>query len=142
MENIGKKLKNLALAILIIGIAVSVIGGLILFSNVGKSKYTDGIFLWQGFAVLIGGIFLSIFSSFSLYGFGQLIESTQNLEKKFCEANNSSEQEEQIYNCPNCGGEIQTGDYTCKHCKTVIQWKDEYSKNKTIADEKFEKQHN
>ena len=89
-KNIGGKIKKLAFILCIIGIVVSVILGLLIGVGIGSvvgsitsSSYygssgsgggASGILLF----ILIagGGSLLSWISSFTLYGFGQMIENT------------------------------------------------------------------
>ena len=86
--NIGNKIRILAKVLCIIGIVFSCILGLVMlisgFSLFGN-RYTIGV----GFAMIFGGIvsaalgvLFSWIGSFVLYGYGQLIHSVQNLEKK------------------------------------------------------------
>lgn len=71
-DNIGGKIKVLAVVVTIIGCIVSFVFGIILFveGEVG-----------MGFLVIIMGGLLSWVSSFVLYGFGELIESNQDIQK-------------------------------------------------------------
>lgn len=77
-NNIGRKIKGLATFLTIVGIVASFITGFVI---IGASK-------GQGPSVLIGllvmalGSVLSWVSSFLLYGFGQLVESAQNIERE------------------------------------------------------------
>ena len=65
-NNISKKIKILSYVCTIVGILCSFIFGFVLL----KSKNNVGI------AVIILGSFISWVASFTLYGFGQLIENT------------------------------------------------------------------
>ena len=85
-KNIGGKIKKLAFILCIIGIIVSVILGLLVGVGVGSiSSYASYGYSRSGggasgvlFFILIagGGSLLSWISSFTLYGFGQMIENT------------------------------------------------------------------
>jgi len=79
-DNIGGKIKSLAQVMCWIGIIGSVISG---FVMIGTNE--DLAFL--GFVVMVVGSLVSWVSSFTLYGFGQLIENTDqlvlNAEKPF-----------------------------------------------------------
>ena len=65
-NNISKKIKILSYVCTIVGILCSFIFGFVLL----KSKN------YMGIAVIILGSFVSWVASFTLYGFGQLIENT------------------------------------------------------------------
>lgn len=76
-ENIGGKIKKLAIVLTVIGIIASFVVGILMAvaaSNLHQSQL-------GGILVIILGSILSWISSFVLYGFGQLIESTCNIEK-------------------------------------------------------------
>ena len=73
-ENIGGKTKSLAKIVCWLGIIGSVIGGFVyVYIN------NDGVlFLF----IAGGGSLISWLSSFFVYGFGELIDSVQSLDKK------------------------------------------------------------
>ena len=72
-NNIGKKIKGLAIISSIIGWIVSLVGAIYCWAN-------DYVFI--GFVVLIMGCLLSWLSSFLLYGFGELIIQTTNIARE------------------------------------------------------------
>ena len=72
-DDIGGKIKTLAVACTIIGIIASVIVGFIFFA-----EDEPGI----GIAVIIGGAAVSWVSSFVLYGFGELIDNTDEIRSE------------------------------------------------------------
>ena len=96
-DNIGKKIKSLAETISYIGIAASVIFS-ILFMLADASL--ESIFL--GLFYLIAGAVASWIGSFLLYGFGQLIENTDILVKKFADepTKNPKDNDEYTYSTP------------------------------------------
>lgn len=65
-DNIGGKIKVVAQVVCWIGIITSVISGIVTFE--------ESVLL--GFLIMIVGSFISWISSFTLYGFGELIEAT------------------------------------------------------------------
>jgi hypothetical protein len=68
-QNIGGKIKTLAVVATIIGISLSVILGFVLMdTSVGT-----------GMLVLVGGSLFSWISAFFMYGFGELIEKTTEI---------------------------------------------------------------
>ena len=73
-SNIGEKIKTLAEVICIIGIVVSIIAAIVMFSN---SE------IGLGFLLLILAPLLFWISSFTLYGFGEIIVLLkQNIDKQ------------------------------------------------------------
>ena len=73
-DDIGGKIKNVAKYFCYAGMAISVIAAVFLW--MANSRYEPTIAL--GFGVLTGGICGSWLGSLTAYGFGELIESTQN----------------------------------------------------------------
>lgn len=73
--NIGKKIKVLAQVFCWGGIAVSVIISVFL-----TTQYPIGPMV--PFYIIVGGSLVSWISSFALYGFGELIDQTQEINKK------------------------------------------------------------
>lgn len=76
ISNIGGKIKGLATAKCWIGIIIYVILSMVFFSQ-GYYNDTSNI---MGIIFLIGGPIISWFSSWILYGFGELIENTSALK--------------------------------------------------------------
>lgn len=82
-NNIGNKIKGLAIAAALIGTLVSVIVGLLYLSNgIRLSEYSEeaGVaMVMTGFGVMLIGGLLSWLSTLTLYGFGHLIENTDRI---------------------------------------------------------------
>lgn len=76
-DNIGGKIKTLAVVVCVVGMIASLIFAIVLWSM--DSYRTPTIAL--GFGVLIGGCVASWVGSFFMYGFGQLIEDTGAIRK-------------------------------------------------------------
>ena len=74
-DNIGGKIKELVKLSFGAGVIICCIYGLV------SIKY-DGV--GTGLLYIIGGSLICWISSFIIYGFGQLVEDTQALRKKFC----------------------------------------------------------
>lgn len=74
--NIGRKIKVLAWVVCIVGILGSFIGAIYLWVNAGHFYDSVGLIL-SGFITLIVGSLVSWVGSFFCYGFGQLIEKTE-----------------------------------------------------------------
>ncbi len=76
-DNIGGKIKTLATVIAIVGIIASVIIGFVLFFY-GLSE-SAGLITLSGIAIMVMGSLGSWAGSFFMYGFGEIIENTQDL---------------------------------------------------------------
>ena len=77
-SDIGKKIKNLAMLIMFIGCAGSVIYGLICFAgSIGADGATpDPKGVITGILIIVLGVIFSYLSVLVLYGFGTLIDDT------------------------------------------------------------------
>ncbi len=80
-SNIGRKIKKLASLVAWLGIIGSIISGAITFYELYNGYYTED-FAWIGIIVAIVGAVASWIGSFLLYGFGELIEQTSEINKK------------------------------------------------------------
>ena len=78
-NNIGSKIKSLAKVICWLGIIISVITGIIGIIN-GTEQFTV-----SGIITIIFGSLASWLGSFFAYGFGQLIENTDEIRKNTSE---------------------------------------------------------
>ena len=135
-DNIDQKIKALAQVVCWIGIICSVISGIALIAA------GEGL-LFVGFIVIILGSLISWISSFTLYGFGQLIENSEIacgntyeihklLSKKIPEYKNTSvptqetkttdsapivsKQSNCYWICENCNTENPSAFISCKNC--------------------------
>lgn len=133
-DNIGGKIKKLAIVITIIGIIISFIIGAMLSNE----------FAFGGFIVILGGSLLSWIGSFLLYGFGEIIdllrkisgESSEFDNEKLYEVDNTSYkannekihrtgddsaniESKDLWTCPQCNKKnkyIDKGNPECSHC--------------------------
>ena len=108
-EDIGGKIKNLALITCIIGIIASVITGFAMLAN--------GTFV--GIIVVIVGSLASWIGSFFTYGFGELIDHTIAIYDELYTRNKKIEKKESITNgtdCKYCGYKIEGGLSSCPSC--------------------------
>jgi len=80
-DNIGEKIKGLAKIIAFLGIVLSVIGGIILLFIGWNQSYSGGIYIVIGFITMIVGSLISWISAWFMYGFGELIVKTNEIEK-------------------------------------------------------------
>ena len=71
-DNIGSKIKTVAQVVCWIGIICSVISGIVMMA-------TDEDLAFLGFMIIVIGSLISWVSSFTLYGFGQLIENSDKM---------------------------------------------------------------
>ena len=71
-DDIGEKIKSLAYAVFCVGIISSIIYGFVMAG-------TDENLILLGFVIIIAGSLISLMSSYIIYGFGQLIENTDQL---------------------------------------------------------------
>ena len=78
-ENIGGKIKTLAKVICWIGIVLSIVFGLILL--IALSTDSPAIRIAVAIPVTVLGAFLSWIGSFTLYGYGELIELTAKIAR-------------------------------------------------------------
>ena len=69
-DNIGDKIKTLAKVSTVLGIVISVIYGIVLMVS-------DEDLIFDGFLVMILGSLLFWISSFTLYGFGEMINQLE-----------------------------------------------------------------
>ena len=80
-DNIGRKIKGLATFKCWIGIIACVITGIGMIVSAFHGRYTDSEMLWMGIGVGVVGSLLSWVGSFVLYGFGTLVENSENLSQ-------------------------------------------------------------
>ena len=86
-ENIGAKIKKLAKVLCWIGIIGSVIFGIIMISTASAlSRYSSDVTagVLGGIAVIVFGSLFSWIGSFFTYGFGELIETNQQIRNNLC----------------------------------------------------------
>lgn len=78
-DNIGGKIKTLAMVLCVIGMIVSLVFAIVLWSQNDEYNYVTRTYsntIPAGFGVLVGGCIASWIGSFFMYGFGELIEET------------------------------------------------------------------
>lgn len=90
-NNIGGKIKALAYIACLIGIIACIIIGLSIISLSGMDEES----MIVGIIVIIAGSFISWISSFVLYGYGQLIENSDQMVLYFQYGSPSTYSEEQ-----------------------------------------------
>ena len=78
-DHIGGKIKTVAKAVCWIGISLSILLGLILL--IALSTINPALGFAVAIPVMILGAFLSWIGSFTLYGYGELIELTAKIEQ-------------------------------------------------------------
>ena len=90
-DNIGQKIKTLAMVVCWIGIIGSTATGLVL---IGRGIDGPDVLVTSGVITVIFGPFLSWIGSFFMYGFGQLIDDTQKLREHIVPDEETVESEE------------------------------------------------
>lgn len=76
-DNVGEKIKGMARFVFIAGIVASAIGAIVLWAN--NNSYTPTVL--SGILVLVSGTISSWITAILVYGFGELIESTQDIRR-------------------------------------------------------------
>ena len=114
-DNIGGKIKTLATVVCWIGIVVSVIYGLVLLDYSAAA----------GILTMVLGSLLSWISSFTLYGFGQLIEKTTEIahvvQTRLPNANaTAAPQAKPTITCPVCRSQNTLNSKFCAKCGTNL----------------------
>ncbi len=77
-DNIGGKIKSLAVVVTILGIIASIIYAIILWS---QNSYRHNTIL-LGLGILLGGSLVSWIGSFFMYGFGEMIVRLKSIDEK------------------------------------------------------------
>lgn len=79
-ENIGAKIKALAVGIMVIGIILYIlIGIIVMFIGIGEE---EGGMILIGFLIMALGTLIAWISSWFLYGYGELIDKVSKMEAK------------------------------------------------------------
>lgn len=85
-DNIGSRIKKAANNIHWIGVIVSIVLGIILIVvDANLPSYLRGLITIFGLLIMIFGAFLSWLLSCCLYGYGELIHKTSNIEAYLCQ---------------------------------------------------------
>lgn len=90
-QNIGKKIKTLAVVVCWIGIAGSVIGGIVMCA-VGADSSGGDLLIGLGLPLIFLGPLLSWIGSFVLYGYGDMITRIRRIERKLYGQENEEEE--------------------------------------------------
>ena len=90
-QNIGKKIKTLAVVVCWIGIAGSVIGGIVMCA-VGADLSGGDLLIGLGLPLIFLGPLFSWIGSFVLYGYGDMITRIRRIEKKLYGQENEEEE--------------------------------------------------
>lgn len=90
-QNIGKKIKTLAVVVCWIGIAGSVIGGIVMCA-VGADSSGGDLLIGLGIPLIFLGPLFSWIGSFVLYGYGDMITRIRRIEKKLYGQENEEEE--------------------------------------------------
>ena len=117
-DNIGSKIKNVTVVFTVIGMAVSVIAGIVVMLL--EKSFLNFLL---GVIVIALGCFISWLTSLGMYGFGQLIENTDKLvamqnEKEEIKTTPKKVIEGKYRVCPHCGS--TTRNNVCDMCGNEI----------------------
>ncbi len=104
-DNIGGKIRVLAVIFLIVGVLASLIIG---FSQISEaSEIADSYYVSSserelaasmrstGRRIILGGSFGTLVGAYILYGFGELVENMSFIRRKLCDSTNSPQE---VYN--------------------------------------------
>ena len=124
------------------GISLSIIVGIVqIVTAIKLSKYSDyygintvqGATVWSGILTIILGSIISVVSTYVLYGFGQLVESAQNIEREIGQGsiynvssgvrpentnNTTPSASDSEWSCPKCLRINPLSATTCSNCGT------------------------
>ena len=78
-DNIGRKIKDLAKTICLLEAFAAIIAGIIIIGTFADARDGEGM-VGIGILIMVVGSLLAWISSWLLYGFGELIEKTSNIE--------------------------------------------------------------
>ena len=114
-ENIGKKLKGLALAVFIIMFILSIVGGAIII-------IVDDDLVAVGIVVMLVMPLVAWISSWFLYGFGELIDKVCDIEERMEAPSLQTKKHNPIATiaCPACGCTNQAKDNFCYKCGSKL----------------------
>lgn len=136
-QDIEHKIKGLAKIFASVGIVAAIVGIILIFCD-------DGFYaplVLSGVALLVLGV-VFFFSSWLVYGFGQLIENTRpnacgqreaqqtsaestivtSTGQKTAPLDNKQECLAQEFYCPQCKNPVHFGEPTCKTCGMQFNW--------------------
>lgn len=134
-KNVGREIKNVAQAIVVLLAAPAVLLGVALCFVLGKSIGFFGVVI--GIGIIVVGILLARLSGMVIYGFGELVENSAEIRKNL--RNNDSAHdvgentEEGVESkakvevsgngkwvCPRCYYTNSADDKSCKICHTEV----------------------
>jgi hypothetical protein len=83
-DNPGKLIKGWAKAICYVGIAISVIYGIIVLNRYSYEGYNnfENEMVWMGLIIMVGGSIVSWVCALLIYGFGELVENSTEIHHK------------------------------------------------------------
>lgn len=129
-DKVGEKIKILSQVLCWLGIIFSIILSIGMFIAASDSYNNEVAYMMLGFIYLVVGPIASWLSSLFIYGFGELISKTSNLEKHFCSnaqvsINNTQHQTNdnfKSFKCAYCGEIVFKGEPSCKKCGQFLDW--------------------
>lgn len=126
-ENIGRKIKGLAIGLFVLGAAASILMGIyIMFFDAGNGNSNLAVNMIISILVMVIGCLVSWVSSWVLYGFGELIDTVEDIEylihKRTYKQTIDSEQvtkQSGEYICPKCHMSNDSAG-ACERCGYII----------------------
>jgi len=132
-DSIGDKIQGLARFLFWAEIIGSIIIAIVMLYN-ATTAYNENrewdIFL--AVLCIIGGIVVATFSSWILYGFGELIEKVSSIETYLynqkdtfiadCDEEKTNYCKRKKFKCPTCEGEVSYGAPCCEKCGEEFDW--------------------
>ena len=113
-DNIGGKIKTLAVVLCILGMIASFVAAIFLWTQ--NSRYNSTIL--AGFLTLGGGCLISWIGSFFTYGFGQLIESAEETAENTWRIADRVDKILTKLETPTVGPETRSDKWRCRDCGT------------------------
>ena len=134
-ENIGGKIKNWAKRIFI----VEAIGSIITAMALPNASGDPDDFILISLLIAIVGPIVAWVGSGILYAFGELVEDTHAMRKKYYpmaeeqanreaeekanrEAEEIAQKKAQTFSCPKCSNTVNYGDVSCSSCGQQFDW--------------------
>lgn len=120
-ENIGRKIKGLATTMFVIMAILYGIVGIVMMATAAEAGVIVGLL------VMVGGFFLSWIGSWLLYGFGELIEKT-------CEIERNTRRNNPTYVQNNYNARSDNTDYATDQAKTVNVPSERFARLQALRD--------
>ncbi|MDR1330238.1 MAG: zinc ribbon domain-containing protein [Oscillospiraceae bacterium] len=118
-NNIGKKIKGLAVFFAWLGMIGSIIYGIIMLMQ--GVNYGSDAMSGLGLLLMVAGSVISWLSSWVLYGFGELIENTAKIAAQRQTVSDAAAPAALKLLCANCGAELPDDTAFCISCGQRVE---------------------